>query len=128
MLLVDGQLDIQVDRTAAQLTARGRELRFDCADLPSFLRSATAMDATRRDHGRVRGGRRQRTDRGSSLATVRLLATRLAALGLTLRVTSGGKVLLVLGRSARPGLAERLIRVPHLQLGSNREILRLLTR
>ncbi|MBX5493547.1 MAG: hypothetical protein IRZ14_20545, partial [Chloroflexi bacterium] len=62
---------------------------------------------------------------GGPLALVRRVASALARVGLTVRVYSRGRVVLVLGARARPGLAERFLGVPHLQLGSGGELLRL---
>lgn len=113
MLTVDGVLDLQVEAATARLTARGSDLHFDCADLGALLRAM----------GQPRGGAAGGTS--GALAVARAVATRLNALGLTLHLSSGGRLLLVLGQGARPGFTERFLGVPHFQLVDGGELLRL---
>lgn len=51
------------------------------------------------------------------LRSLRTLAAGLARAGFTLDVRSGGRLLLLAGRDAKPGILSRLLHLPRVQLG-----------
>ena len=112
MLSIEGVLDLVLDDVPVRCEARGQELRVDCDDLPSLLRAASGLG------GGAGGG---------PLALLRQAADALTRHGLTVRLYSQSRLLLIVGAQARPGLAERFMGFAHLQLGSGAgELLRVL--
>lgn len=56
------------------------------------------------------------------------LAKELKRVGCTFRFMSQGKMVAVLGSSAKPGLVSRLLRIPYLEVGQNWNALKMLLR
>ena len=104
MLEVLGAVDVTVGGARAHLLARGNLAELDLEQPRRFV-SASGF-----------GGWR----------ALRLLATRLDRVGLTMRVQSRGSTLLTLGRLARAGMVGRLLRTPHLEIGGGLSLWRLL--
>jgi hypothetical protein len=112
MFCIEGSLDLALDEVPLRCEARGQELRVDCDDLPRLLRAARGL-------GDGAGG--------GPLALLRQTASALARYGLTVRLYSRGRLLLIVGAQARPGLTERFLGFAHLQLGGGAgELLRVL--
>ena len=107
MVAITGSLRMATDAVEAHLTAQGRELRLDVADPVAFVRATQ----TRRPNG---------------LTGLRILAVTLHRVGVTLRVFSDGRELLVLGQGAAPGMTGKLLRVPHLQVHERDTLARIL--
>jgi len=107
MLFLEGALDFSLDGAEAHLEARGDTLRLDVDHPRAFLRAA----------GAPRVGNR---------TAVRDLARLFFDQGLTLRVVSRNRPLLILGRGARPGITARLLGIPHVALGRGGDLLRVL--
>jgi len=108
LLSVEGVLNLSVDGNEVHVEARGNTLRLDVDRPRAFFR---ALGATRA--GVVR-------------EQLRRLARLLAESGLTLRVVSRNRDIVILGRDAAPGAASRVLGVPHLALGRAGDLLRAL--
>ncbi len=104
---VEGALDLRVDGVDVHVEARGNYLRLDVDRPRAFLRAMAVPRA-----GRLRRLRR--------------LARFLFDQGLTLRVVSRNRQIVVLGRAAPAGIATRLLGVPHMALGKGADLLRVL--
>ncbi|HLI27810.1 MAG TPA: hypothetical protein VKZ60_12105 [Chloroflexota bacterium] len=103
MLTIEGALDLALDAVPLRCEARGQELRVHCDDLPGLLRTARSLG------GGASGG---------PLPRVQRVARLLEHYGLTVRLYSRGRLVLIIGAQARPGLTERFLGLAHLQLGS----------
>jgi hypothetical protein len=91
VILVEGALSLEVDGSTARLTAEGARVRVDAADPDRLLASG-------------------------SPAALRAAASLLAALGVTVDVTSRGRTLIVLGGGVRPSVLARLLRLDHVAI------------
>lgn len=107
MLEFDGALDLSVNGKAAHLTGNGNLITLEVERVGSFLRASGLFSL---------GG----------VDAMRRLAAKLEYAGLTLRITSRGKTLLILGRQAHGGIQGRLLRLPHLQVEGSGALFRLL--
>lgn len=91
MIHVEGAVTLDVDGAPARLTAEGPRVQLDAPEPGRLLR-------------------------GGSRRALRTAAASATALGLTVRVTSRGRTLLVLGRDARPTLVSRLWRLGRVEV------------
>ncbi len=91
MLDVAGNVEIEFGDSRGRLVADGQRVVLDVDD-PSVLIGVI------------------------ELRSLRTLAAGLAAVGFTLHVRSGDRLLLLAGRDARTGILSRLLRLPRVQL------------
>jgi len=107
MFQLSGTLDIHMEDIEATLTMEGLDLTLESDNPGDMLKSLNIQ-------------------KSRGLATVRTLAEELDKRGLTLTVVSRGKKVLVMGRKAEAGITSRMLRAPHVEIGSGTEVARIL--
>ena len=97
MLALHGVINIAVNGIPARFEAEDQGMRIEVEDPVAFLRAAQLLHK-------------------SNLGVLRLLAEQLAQNGLTLKIVSRGKTLVVIGHEVRSGMTSSLLGVPHLEI------------
>ena len=97
MVRLQGALDISVNGVKARFEAEAGAMQLDVDDPVAFLKASQFFHR-------------------SNISVLKLLAEQLSENGLTLKIVSRNKTLVVIGHEVKSGMAGSILGVPHLEI------------